>query len=490
MAKFGKKVAKVFNHEGQRAYKLSDKGTLLQLASTCLMNEPKFYGKPEEIELQIKSLAEKIIQKDPEFILKLALYLRKEMYLRSVPMYLLSIAAHEDNGKEFVRGYTPKIISRADEICESVGCYLNSYGKPIPNSLKKGVNDSFAQFDEYQFAKYFRKANHPNFIDVARLTHPKEPKELLAKIMAEDLKTPYTWEVQLSEKDDRSKTEKWTELVYSGKMGYMATLRNLRNILDNVSDRKTIIKVCDHLKDENAVKRSKQFPFRFFSAYQMIKENPNPYAKYVIGALDRALALSFSNIPRMDGITFITSDVSGSMSWSRVSKNSMIRPYDIGILLSVGASKFTDGCIMGVFGSEFATISSWTSKSVLGAIGALQDLGNKVGHATNGHKPIDFLIRKKQKVDRVLMFSDMQLWNTGYSNASLKTSWDRYRREVNRNAMIYMFNLNAYGTVQLPANDRSVVNISGWSDKVFDFIRTYETDPEAQVRKVENYTND
>ena len=490
MSKFRTKIAKVFNHEGQRAYTLSDKGTLLQLASTCLMNEPKFYGKPGEIETQIRTLSEKIIRDDPEFVLKVALYLRKEMYLRSVPMYLLSIVAHEENGKQYVRSYAPHIITRADEICESIGCYLNTYGKPIPNSLKKGVNDSFAKFDEYQFAKYFRKANHPNFIDVARLTHPREPKDLLAKIMAEDLKAPYTWEVQLSKQDDRSKEEKWIELVNSGKMGYMATLRNLRNILDTVQDQRTIRKVADHLKNEDAVRKSMQFPFRFYSAFQMIKQNSNPYTKFVIGALDKALAISFSNIPRMDGVTFITSDVSGSMSGFGISNKSMIRPYDIGILLSVGASKFTDGCIMGVFGTEFATISPSTSRSILQEVDGLQNLGTKVGHSTNGHKPIDFLTRKRRKVDRVLMFTDMQLWDSRYSGAKIKASWDRYRRVVNSDSFLYMFNLNAYGTVQFPASERSVVNVGGWSDKVFDFIRVNEADPEAQVKKVESYSID
>jgi len=34
---------------------------------------------------------------------------------------------------------------------------INTYGKPIPNSIKKGLADSFGKFDEYQLAKYNRK---------------------------------------------------------------------------------------------------------------------------------------------------------------------------------------------------------------------------------------------------------------------------------------------------------------------------------------------
>ena len=80
------------------------------------------------------------------------------------------------------------------------------------------------------------------FKDVLRIVHPeaKDARQgmIFEKIMKDTLEAPYTWEVELSRNgqlakaEQKSKKDLWTELVTSGKMGYMALLRNLRNILE------------------------------------------------------------------------------------------------------------------------------------------------------------------------------------------------------------------------------------------------------------------
>ncbi|MFC3160854.1 TROVE domain-containing protein [Chryseobacterium arachidis] len=43
---------------------------------------------------------------------------------------------------------------------------------------------------------------------------------------------------------------KWEELIFSNKLGYMATLRNLRNILEANVSPEAMNKVCNYLSDE------------------------------------------------------------------------------------------------------------------------------------------------------------------------------------------------------------------------------------------------
>ena len=102
------------------------------------------------------------------------------------------------------------------------------------------------------------------------------------KIVHGELQTLYTWETQLSElgqKSFASDEEKaaavkalWEELIDSNKIGYMALLRNLRNILQAQVSPAHIEKVAATISDPLKVENSKQLPFRllrhpFFMAH-------------------------------------------------------------------------------------------------------------------------------------------------------------------------------------------------------------------------------
>lgn len=109
------------------------------------------------------------------------------------------------------------------------------------------------------------------FRDVLRITHPnpksKEVEELFRKILNDTLEIPYTWETELSSRGDTK--EVWDELIASGRVGYMSLLRNLRNIIKSGADITPVLAV---LSDSIQVKKSKQLPFRFFSAYRMLEK--------------------------------------------------------------------------------------------------------------------------------------------------------------------------------------------------------------------------
>ena len=158
----------------------------------------------------------------------------------------------------------------------------------MASNCKKGLSAAFNKFDEYQFAKYNREAA-VKFKDALFLVHPKAKdetqQELFDKIVRDELSIPYTWETELSTlgqiKYDSQELKKeavrlkWEELIYSNKLGYMATLRNLRNILEAEVSKDALKKVCGYLTDEKAVAKSKQLPFRFLAAYLELKEVKN-----------------------------------------------------------------------------------------------------------------------------------------------------------------------------------------------------------------------
>ena len=124
------------------------------------------------------------------------------------------------------------------------------------------------------------------FKDTIMLTRPKEPSEIIKKILDKKLETPYTWETQLSASKDKTKT--WEELISSGKLGIMALVRNLRNILDAKVSDEHIDKVIAKIKSEQVIKKSKMFPFRFYQSYKQLEHESHTRISEVLDALETA----------------------------------------------------------------------------------------------------------------------------------------------------------------------------------------------------------
>ncbi|KLU65969.1 TROVE domain protein [Desulfosporosinus acididurans] len=84
-------------------------------------------------------------------------------------------------------------IERVDDLTEVLAYYINTYGKPIPNSLKKGVADKLLGFDEYQLAKYNRDSA-VKLKDLLCLVHPRAKSEeqntMFKRLLEDKLETP------------------------------------------------------------------------------------------------------------------------------------------------------------------------------------------------------------------------------------------------------------------------------------------------------------
>ena len=465
--------------------------------------------------------------------------------------------------------------------------------------------------------------------DALLLVHPK-PKderqsEIFRKILNDKLETPYTWETELSSlgkqrfssiqaKDD-AKRETWQDLIASGRLGYMAMLRNLRNMTNLCIDDNSRSKVCQVLSDADAVKQSRQLPFRFFSAYLQLVRDDMPacqtyqlwnsfytrcyndwaimsystldryrmaiisemsalekgefwvwerkgirhniqclllnnavfvgkeawkvpkihhsrwrkcmrhfdvlrprdqkrlqrlsrilegiekkmsklepirakqelvidkarsevrkkeermlkayecrvkdfrselrrrdtylsqaglskkqYIAPFLWALEQAVRHSANNIPGFDENTrvLIASDTSGSMMRS-VSQNSSVQCYHIGLLLSMLMKHRCKNAVTGMFGDIWKVYSMPSVNILQNTLDMMKHEG-EVGYSTNGHKVIEWLIANDRVMDKVMLFTDCQLWNSEWGDANLSHSWNRYKKMAPQ-AILYLFDL-------------------------------------------------
>ncbi|MBP2618948.1 TROVE domain-containing protein [Chryseobacterium jejuense] len=494
-----KEKTRVINHEGAKAYMMTPAEELYSAVVTTGLSDLTYEKGNDRLE-RIQSLIQK---NDPEFVAKLAVYARKDMHLRSIPLVLATELAKETSGTDLVSRTVDGVIQRADEITELLAYYqlanertetkkLNRLSKQI----QKGLVKSFNKFDEYQFAKYNRKGD-VTLKDALFLVHPKAKDEnqqtIFNKIVYDILETPYTWEVELSvlgqqkftdeaEKKQAFKT-KWEELIFSNKLGYMATLRNLRNILEAGVSPEAMSKVCSYLSDERAVSNSKQLPFRFLAAYRELKKINSPYLSSVWNALEEAVLVSGQNIKGFGFNTsvVIAADVSGSMQKS-VSPKSKILLYDIGLLMSMILQSKCQNVTTGIFGDRWLRVPM-PKQGILNNVDAFYKREGEVGYSTNGYLVIEDLIKRKEIVDKVMLFTDTQMWDSSGRGNSFEDTWNKYKM-IAPNAKLYIFDLAGYGRQPIDVKRNDVYLIAGWSDKIFDVLNALE-DQRSAIEMIE-----
>ena len=97
----------------------------------------------------------------------------------------------------------------------------------------------------------------------------------------------------------------------------------------------------------------------------------------------------------------------------------------------------------------------------------------EVGYATNGHLVLEDLIRKNQQVDKVMFFTDVQMWDSKMTFNSFAGSWKKYKR-IAPQAKLYLFDLAGYGQQPIDVRENDVYLMAGWSDKIFDLLDALE----------------
>jgi hypothetical protein len=510
--KFNLKVTNPFrtvNHEGAEAFALTPELKLYTAVATTSLSD-QFYETGNERLARIQGLVAQVAQANPKFVAQLAVYAREQMYLRSVPLALTVELAKLCRGNDLVARLTARVVQRADEIAELLACYQLANGRQVADNqsvksasarpgnrkklnrlskqLQKGLAVAFNKFDEYQFAKYDREAE-VKLRDALFLVHPKAKdaaqQAIFDKIANRSLATAYTWETELSalgqgqfadeEAKALAKAEKWEELVLCGKLGYMALLRNLCNLLKTGQlSHEALGRVCDTLADARQVAKAKQMPFRFLAAYRELQAVASGQVGQVLSALETAVLHSVANLRGFDEKTrvVVAADVSGSMQYP-ISAMSKVQNFDIGLVLAMLLQNRCANVVTGMFGDQWKVIQV-PKTNILANVMEFRRREGEVGYATNGHLVVQDLLDRRYVADKVMLFTDCQLWDTGGQANALAQVWAAYKAQVAPRAKLYLFDLAGYGTTPLDTRAGDVYLIAGWSDKVFDVLAAIE----------------
>lgn len=478
MSKFNttmpKAKTKTTNLAGGEAYSQSNELALVSLLLTSFVNS-QFYRDGNSSLTDLKNLSEKV--KDKEFVAKAAIFARDRFGMRSITHALAGELTSQLSGHEWAKDFYDKVVVRVDDMTEIMSYYLNnktSKDKPkFPNALKKGFAKAFDKFDGYNLSKYKGENKEFKLVDVVNLVHPvptDRNKEALELLIKGELKNTQTWESKLSEAGqiaesreelENLKSDAWSELISTGKIGYFALLRNLRNI---ITQSPTSVKgACDMLVNEKLIKKSRILPFRFATAYEEInKIGSSKEVRDVLIAINQALDISVSNVPKFDGETLVVMDVSGSMSG---------RASEIASLFGAILAKVNNCDVM-----TFSTSAQYKQYNPMDSVLTIRNSFRYSGGGTN-FKSIFTTANKKY--DRVIILSDMQGW-MGYTTPSAE--FNQYKKNHDANPFVYSWDLAGYGTLQFPENN--VFALAGFSDKVFDIMKLMEVDKKALYNEI------
>lgn len=505
MAKFSKKdSAKTANYMGGVAFKQKPKTELAHAVLTTFV-ESSYYEDENKRTARIAALIKEIAKTDPVFVAKLAIYARDKFNMRSAFHVAVGELAKVYRGDNLVSRLIEKGTIRVDDLIEIVA-YVGK--KPIPNQVKKGVAAALNKFDAYQLAKYRREGHKFSLVDLFNLVHPKPlPQNVDAwkKLIAGELtQTGETWEARLSAGEDAKIV--WRDMLKTGKLPYMACLRNLRNIL-KTNDAETIALAASFIRDQKQVAKSRQLPFRFLSAYRELAEfqenggdgivfekDAKPYS--LIDAVRQALEYSVANIPLLAGQTMILSDNSGSMRGdgggsSSLSRKSKRTTADIANLFAVLYWSRAENTYVGLFGDRLISPQLDRAKTIFENFDVINVSADTCGSGTETgiFDAFEVLLKNGQKPNRIVIFSDCQVgtkckwYDAGDRKANDFNALFQKFRAFSPETIVYSVDLKSYGNTLFAGG---VIELAGWSDRIFHLMDIAERDKHAFIHEIES----
>jgi hypothetical protein len=478
-----------------------------------------FYENAEKRDERLRELLRTVAIEDPQWCVEFATWLRGPGNIRTGALMFAVEFVHERlahmKGAGVIDHCNRQIINaacqRPDEPGEILAIWTAWFGRRIPKPVKRGVADAVRRlYHPKSLLKWDTASKGYRFGDVLNLVHAAPdpdkpwqgdlfqyaldrrhhpdtavvPKSLpmvaahrsLMEMSVEErrkfMRVPHidkvladagmTWEALAGWLQGPMDKAAWEAVIPS--MPFMAQLRNLRNFDEaGVSD-KVAQQVIDRLTDPEDIAKSRQFPFRFHTAY---REAPSLRWAH---ALDKALTASLSNVPFLGGSTLIMVDTSSSME-HRVSEKSSVLRWDAATLFGVALGQRCAKAEVVSFsstrrwmgdppGANTKTFQLKKGESLLRSIDRWKADGFFLGGGT------DTMLAVKRHFaghDRVVIITDEQAHDGDPGSV------------IPKDTPLYTWNLAGYEAAHTSSGSNARFSLGGLTDKAFTLIPILES---------------
>lgn len=468
------------NVAGGNSYSRDDvRQEVAMVILNSMINGDKYYEKEQD---RLVRLAQLVSVTDAEFIAKAMVYARNEGNLRSISHFLATVLAENVKGSTYLRAALNKAFRRPDDLTETLALWnARNKGKMVPNVLRRSFKDRLESFDSYQLKKYEGLGNLVKLRDVVKLAHPKGDFKALIEGTMENIQTAQTVNAS-STGAERAGTYK--TMLANRSLGIMAALKNIKNMLEAGADDETVDMLCALFRNENAVMNSRLLPFRFVQAYNIVDgmSIDRIKAKKILAAIEQAFTLSARNIEIVsegEKIALLL-DESGSMGGHNEKS-----PFSIGKALM--ASMLTGLDKSNTVGYLWADRCREVSidDSPMSFIKNTRTQGG----GTDVWAPISKLIETKTFVDKIVVFTDMQMYDIGRygwgaSKREFKDMVKEYRK-INPNVKVLFWNLAGYAGGTPMKLDHNILEVGGFSDNLMSVVPKMWKDKNALIAEIE-----
>lgn len=449
----------VQNRAGGFGQKTSAYLQLRRSVLSCMLWEKLAYESGNETTRRIAQLVPQI---PPSQVVELAKEARDKMQLRHVPLFLIRELARVKGNGPYVREALSHVIQRADEITEFLAIYglsnesrAKTKTKISHRGIKAGLAAAFHKFDEYQLAKYDQDSL-VKLRDALFLCHGKpgdrKQKALWQRLINRELKTPDTWEVQLSAGKDKKAV--FTRLIRDGKLGGMALLKNLRGMLEAGVDE-------DLIRERLAEGCGRALPFRFITAAK--------YAPRLEDAVEQAMLASAAQVEKLPGRTLLVVDISGSMHAALSGKSEIIRMDAACAVAALAREMCEQATIYATAGNDGTRRHKTELVPARRGFALINTIKKMYNHLGGGGiflvQCLDYISTQESKAfDRVIIFTDEQDCDHKANPATAKKLGDHN----------YVVNISseAYGI----SYKNGWEHVDGFSEATLDYIRELEAE--------------
>jgi hypothetical protein len=300
------------------------------------------------------------------------------------------------------------------------------------------------------------------------------------QLVSDAIKSGKLTHAQAEEVLTDAKASNWASLLEDGKLGILAAIRNVRNILENNPKLETVKRLCELVSNGEIIRNGGIFPYQIDLANEIcVNEVGTSYARDVSTALMRGYMGAVPNLSRlMPGRNLVIVDMSGSMNrqifyWvgseRKTSKHTCSAKAS---LMAATIAKATNADIIRFGGT--AEYFKWNPNSNVFEIASsmIKNMGS-----TDLGKAWELATKSGVRYDRVIIISDYEC--NGKTHASI--SYKNYVMQRN-NPYVYSVDLAGYGTAPIKSDKVSYHFGSGYA--MFEDMVTSEFNPASKFDKI------
>ena len=153
---------------------------------------------------------------------------------------------------------------------------------------------------------------------------------------------------------------------------------------------------------------------------------------------------------------------------------------------------------VGLFGDRLIQVPYKRDVKLLDFNKESYEIGRQCGGATEKgiYTFLENVVKEKKKIDNIIVFSDCQIGRgvsfTNWYGTDYEERGEHFHelfkefRKVNPDANFIVVNLRQSGGTSVFDRSQRILNVSGWSEKIFDIIKTQTVGWDEIIKRIES----